>query len=254
MSAIKKKGGVAKLSTTVNKILVCNNAAEGVRLNDGTEFLAPVIISNADLKATVKNLVGEKHFPEGFVQKVRKLTYSCHPVTLKVALKEKVTDEPMIVYIPDAYSPTLRVTDEMKNGKIPKWVAAMGVCPCVIDPSLSPPGKQLIGFLAACPPRQDWKQWEKVMLNNFFRVYPKAEGKVLWHFLETPDLINAYAGEDGNYIGVAQTVNQVHERRPSVVSPLKGLYFSSAEAGGHGIGTELAASSALELFAILASG
>jgi hypothetical protein len=36
-----------------------------------------------------------------------------------------------------------------------------------------------------------------------------------------------------------------------VVSPLKGLYFASGEAGGHGIGTELAASSALELFEIL---
>jgi len=34
---------------------------------------------------------------------------------------------------------------------------------------------------------------------------------------------------------------------------VKGLYFASGEAGGHGIGTELAASSALELFEVLRS-
>lgn len=251
MSAVEKHNGVAKLNVTVDKILVKHDVAAGVHLNDGTEFHAPVIVSNADIKSTVRNLVGEEYFPKDYARRIQSLKYSCHPLTLKVALKEKITNDPMINFIPDAFSPTLRVTDDMKAGIIPEWVAAMGVAPDVIDASLSPPGKQLIGFLSACPAHQDWKKWEKVMLDSFYRVYPKAKGKVLWHFLETPDLINAYAGEDGAYIGVAQSVDQIHERRPSVVSPLKGLYFSSAEAGGHGIGTELAASSALELFDIL---
>ena len=89
------------------------------------------------------------------------------------------------------------------------------------------------------------------MLNSFYTVYPEAKGKVLWHRLDTPSLIEAYAGETGNIIGVGQTVDQIHERRPSVVTPLEGLYLSSAEAGGHGIGTELAADSARELFQVL---
>ena len=59
------------------------------------------------------------------------------------------------------------------------------------------------------------------------------------------------AGETGAIIGIGQTVDQIHEKRPSQVTPLKGLYLSSSEAGGHGIGTELAATSALELFEIL---
>ena len=60
-----------------------------------------------------------------------------------------------------------------------------------------------------------------------------------------------YAGEGGNIIGVGQTVKQIHERRPSQVTPIKGLYIVGAEAGGHGIGTELAANSAMELADIL---
>lgn len=59
--------------------------------------------------------------------------------------------------------------------------------------------------------------------------------------VEAPDLINTYGLESGNIIGLGQTIDQIHERRPYVESPIKELYFSSAEAGGHGIGTELAA-------------
>ena len=58
-------------------------------------------------------------------------------------------------------------------------------------------------------------------------------------------------GEDGNIIGGGQTVDQIHERRPSQITPIKGLYLVGAEAGGHGIGAELAANSALELVDIL---
>jgi phytoene dehydrogenase-like protein len=64
--------------------------------------------------------------------------------------------------------------------------------------------------------------------------------------------VEQYAGEGGNIIGVGQTVKQIHERRPSQVTPIKGLYIVGAEAGGHGIGTELAANSAMELSEILA--
>ena len=85
------------------------------------------------------------------------------------------------------------------------------------------------------------------------KVFPEARGKVEKVWVDSPKLISEFAGESGNIIGVAQTIDPVHQRRPSMVSPLKGLCFSSTEAGGHGIGTELAAESAKELFSILDS-
>jgi len=125
--------------------------------------------------------------------------------------------------------------------------------PTNYDPSLAPAGRQLIFFGTACPPGQDWSRWEEALLSSFYHLYPQARGKVLWHRLDTPDLVAAYAGEEGNIIGMAQTVDQIHERRLSQVTPLHNLYLCSAEAGGHGIGTELAASSALELDDILSA-
>ncbi len=254
-SAIEKYGGEVRLNTEVNEVIVENNTAVGIRLKDGSDLRAPVIISNADIKATVLSLVGEEHFPQDYIQKIKALTYSVAALTLKVTLSEKITEDYMVFYIPDEFHPTFYVSADMEDKKIPKWVGAVSCCPSILDPSLVPPGKQLISFIACAPPNQDWAKWEKMMLDNFYRVHPQAKGKILQRWLETPEMYDAIGGEDGNIIGVAQTVDQIHERRLSVISPLKGLYFSSTEAGagGHGIGTELAANSALELYEILKS-
>lgn len=249
-SIIEKHGGEIRTDATVDTIIVKDKAAVGVRMRDGSKIFAPVVISNADLKTSVLNLVGKDYFPTEYVDQVKSLTYSYQPVVLKVAVKEKISDKQLVIYIPDEYSPTLKVTKEMMAGKIPEWVAGFYTTTTNFDPSLAPDGHQVIGSLQSCPPSfdQDWKRWKEVLLNNFYRVYPEARGKVVKTWLETPRIVDSIAGEEGNIIGVGQTCDQVHERRPKVVSPLKGLYFSSAEAGGNGIGVEMAARSAIELF------
>jgi len=253
VSAMEKYGGNMRLNTKVKKVIVQNGEAVGVTLEDGTECRAPVIIINGDIKTAVRDLVGVDHFPEDYVQKIQSLSYSYHSVMVKVALVQKITDDQLRMYMPNEFSPILKVTEEMRQGEIPELVGAMVTCPTNFDTSLCPPGRQLICFATACPPSQDWKKWGKVLLKSFFNAYPQAKDKILWYRFDTPELVNAYAGETGNIVGVGQTINQIHERRPSVKSPLKGLFFSSAEAGGHGIGTELAAKSAMELFEILKS-
>lgn len=52
--------------------------------------------------------------------------------------------------------------------------------------------------------------------------------------LATLRTVDAVPGEAGNIIGVGEACNQIIERWPDIESPLKGLYFSSAEAGGQG--------------------
>ena len=216
--------------------------------------LGPVIISNADLTLTINEFVGTEHFPREYVERIGKLTYSCHGVMLRVLLSEKVTDKQVVIYIPDDKSPPCKVTEEMQAGKVPHLIGGCFGSPSNFDPNLAPPGKQMITSLHACPPdiRDNIDQWRESLMRSFYAVYPEAQGKVEKVWVDPPSLVKGLAGENGVIIGVGQTVDQVHERRPSQVSPLKGLYFASSEAGGHGIGTELAATSALELFEVLA--
>jgi hypothetical protein len=47
-------------------------------------------------------------------------------------------------------------------------------------------------------------------------------------------------------VSTGQTPDQVGKKRPSVQTPLRGLYLAGCNAGARGVGTELAAASAME--------
>ena len=79
-------------------------------------------------------------------------------------------------------------------------------------------------------------------------MFPGLSENMLWYDITTPeDIYNSY-GKEASVIGVSQIVNQVGINRPSVSLPIKGLYMVGGDAGGWGIGTELAAQSAFECF------
>jgi prolycopene isomerase len=251
---IASRGGRVDLKTNVRRILVEEGSAVGVELADGTKIRAGTVVSNVDVKETVQDLVGARHFPNPYVEQVSRLEYAYHALGLKVALSEKITDDQLMLYLPYEYEEAFHQAQAiLETGQLPERLGGMITSPTNYDPSLAPDGRQLIFFGTACPPGQDWSRWEEVLLSSFHHLYPQARNKVLWHRLDTPDLVAAYAGEEGNIIGIAQTVDQIHERRLSQNTPVNHLYFCGAEAGGHGIGTELAACSALELDDILST-
>jgi phytoene dehydrogenase-like protein len=251
LAAVERHGGKVVTKAGVEKVIVENKTAVGVRLKDGREFRAPIIISNADIKATVSDLVGAEHFPAEYVDRIQNLTWSYHAIGLKVGLTERITDDQLLMYRPYAKEEGDDRKTKLAPGQLPELVGGMITIPTNYDASLAPEGRQMIFYGSGAPAMDDWSKWEKVLMDSFYSAYPEAHGKVLWQRLDTPEFINSFSGETGNIIGVGQTVTQVHEKRPSVVTPLKGLYLASAEAGGHGIGTELAADSARELFEIL---
>ncbi len=259
VSVIEKHGGDIRLNAEVSRIIIKDKAASGVCMKDGTKLYAPVIISNADIRITVDKLAGRTHFPEEYVKKVENLVYSDSCIMLKVGLKERITDEHLRMYIPDVDSLTKNADAPKDMSAVPAKVPAMIVTPTNFDPALGPDNDKQLICLGACVKTlsgvrtRDFSPWLDTLRNTFYSAYPEAKGKVLWEKMDTPQLVDAYAGEDGAIVGVGQTIDQVHDKRPSVVSPVDGLYYSCAEAGGHGIGTELAASSALELFDILGS-
>jgi len=245
---IEKNNGEVRLGCPAQKIIIENGQAKGV-VAGGETILADRVVSNADIKATIGGLAAAEHFPSEYVERIGNLTYTAHVVAIKVALDKKISEQKMIMYAPNLTDDEIKQVEKayMEGGEVPMVAGGMINSPTNFDPDLAPPGKQLIFFGTRCERRQDWKKWETIMMNSLKEVFPGIEDQVLWTAIDSPDDVERYAGEDGNVIGVGQTVDQVHERRPAHETPVKGLYLCSAEAGGHGIGTELAASSALEL-------
>jgi phytoene dehydrogenase-like protein len=247
---IEKHGGEVKLSCPAERIIIEDGKAVGV-VAGGETILADRVISNADIKRTVGGLAEARHFPAEYVKRVQDLTWTAHVLGLKVALDTVITDQKMIMYLPDLPDEEIEKLQaayiEGRQVEMPDVAGGMLNSPSNFDPDLAPPGRQLITFGTKCEPGQDWNKWARICMNALEDVFPDIKGHVLWSTIDSPDTVAKYAGEAGNVIGVGQTVDQIHERRPAHETPVKNLYLCSAEAGGHGIGTELAASSALEL-------
>jgi prolycopene isomerase len=124
--------------------------------------------------------------------------------------------------------------------------------PTNFDPSLAPPGHQLLTVCAVAP-TSDVKltsppaAWVEAMLRTIRRVVPGLDEHTV--FVDTFDVgfIESWIGKEfGPAVSTGQTPDQVGRRRPPVYTPVRGLYLAGCNAGARGVGTELAASSAME--------
>jgi len=70
---IEEHGGVVKLNTTVEKIVVEDGAVKEVRTKNDACYRAPLVISNANANATLLNMVGADKLPANYVEKLEKM-------------------------------------------------------------------------------------------------------------------------------------------------------------------------------------
>lgn len=245
---IEKNGGKVYFGSPVDRIIVENGKVRGVSAN-GKIIEADCVVSNADIKKTIGGMAPAKHFPSEYIRQIQELTFTNYVVSLKVGLDTKITNEKMVIYAPNLSDEEIEKLAEMylEDREMPMIPAGMLNSPTNFDSGLAPEGKQMIFFGTRCERHQDWEKWGEICMTALEDVFPDIKKHILWTNVDSPDTVDYYAGEDGNVIGIGQTVNQIHERRPAHETPVTGLYLCSSEAGGHGIGTELAASSALEL-------
>ncbi|MBW1803935.1 MAG: FAD-dependent oxidoreductase, partial [Deltaproteobacteria bacterium] len=72
---IEKFGGEIRLGANVRKIEVVGGRVKGVVVGDNI-FQTDMVVSNADIKNTVLNLIGPEYFPADYVEYVKSLEYS----------------------------------------------------------------------------------------------------------------------------------------------------------------------------------
>ncbi|MFX1570593.1 MAG: phytoene desaturase family protein [Promethearchaeota archaeon] len=244
---IKNSGGVIQTNQSVKKIVIENNSVKGVELENGTFISSKIIISNAGIRETVNDLVGRNYFKGDYLQEIDNLKYSISAITLKVALNKPITDFKMVT------SFSLQDPEESFNlllkGKVPEEVFLFIPIPSNYDPNLAPKGKQLIIAGTPVPVKNFEKnrdKWIKNSLESLEKIFPDLSRNLMWYDVSTPNHIANIGGKEAAVIGLAQIINQTGKYRPLPSLPIDGLYLVGGDAGGWGIGTELAAKSALD--------
>lgn len=244
-SGIRDKGGSILTGTEVTGIIVENGRAAGVRTKDA-EYRAPVIISNADGRRTLLDLLPGGIIKQSQSAKLRKMTYSYSMLIVRMALKHSVTDLRLITHIADL-DPEL-YEEKLLAGKFPEEVNLFMPVPSNFSPECAPEGRQLLTAGIWIPfETPDLDKLKNIVVNTAYKILPALKEAVMWEYVTTPKDLHAAVLEDGAIIGLGQSVDQVGKKRLSVKTDVPGLYLCGAESGGSGVGIELAIDSVFDL-------
>ncbi len=242
---ITEKGGEIRTKSPVREIIVENGRAVGVRAGDMC-FHAPVIISNADGRRTLLDLLPAGVLSDDAQNRVRNMTYSYSMLIVRMALSHPVTDLRLVTHI--ANLDPLKNEEDLLSGKFPDEVNLFMPVPSNFSPECAPAGKQLLTAGVWVPyETPDLERLEDIVVHTAEKIFPGLKEALLWRHVTTPKNLHAIVGENGAIIGLGQSVGQVGKHRLGVETPVKGLYLCGAEAGGTGVGIELAIDSAFEL-------
>lgn len=245
----------------VSKIVVEKNKVIGVEHGPDKNFMpADIVIANSDIKTSVLKLVGEKYFEKGYIRYIKDLIWGGQVCSLKVGLKKKVTNQKFVTYIPPGYLDeknefsldNMSIIEEVRKGNMPEQTGLLTVINSNFDPSLCPEDCQIIHTAtltmgSEVSPDLE-KKYQEVCMRSLISLFPEVEDSLVIEEFVSNSYLKEKMGKDGSGTGIGQSIGQVGIKRPSQIAPLKNFYFSSCDAGGYGIGTELAAQSALDLF------
>jgi phytoene dehydrogenase-like protein len=251
VKGIENFGGEIQTDAPVGKIEVTDGKAKGVWVGDNF-FKSDLVVSNADIRNTVLNLVAPEHFQEDYVEYVNGLKYSWAGPVVRVALDEKLTDMKMLTQVG-----TTRLEDyydKLEHGIIPEELNLFMVIPSNFSSTVAPEGKQLVCIttpLDANATNVAWKDLKNAMLNTAEKYIPGLQEHAIWIDGMSLGYLKRLAGEEGASIGVGQITGQCGDQRPQVQTPIKDLYVVGGEAGGTGVGVELCINSAMKLMDIL---
>jgi phytoene dehydrogenase-like protein len=141
---IKEGGGIISLGMKVEKILIDNGKAVGVRLENGKEIHSRFVVSNVDYKQTFTKLVDSVHLEKEFIERVQKakVSNSVLSVYLGVDLDKEALKKIRVQHV------ICNLAYERKSIKDPdfyKYCSDFWVCvPSLVDESLAPKGKSII--------------------------------------------------------------------------------------------------------------
>ncbi len=256
--AMEEFRGSVEINKNIEKIIVDDEKVSGIQI-DGDFIESDLVISNAGIKETILKLVGEKYFPKDYVNSVKKLEVSEGADTwgfysIKMGMDSKVIKPPII--FPLSWTDRSKRLDSIReliekymlNDELPPSGGMYVTVPTNMDPSLAPPGRQIINMGAIGPVKSsNYQKWIDYYIEILESEIPDFRKHVLFMDVHrTGEPLKNWTGRfKGDAVGISQSVGQVGDLRPKPNTPIKNLFLVGADIGITGIGTELSALSSL---------
>jgi phytoene desaturase len=158
-------GGQVCTGAEVQEILVEGRQATGIRLTDGTVHQADIVISNADVAFTYRNLIPPQHRRTYTNRKIEKMRYSMSLFVIYFGTKRRYTDTGLAhhnIILGQRYKGLL--DDIFTKKQLADDFSLYLHMPTLTDPSLAPEGCESFYVLSPVPHLGsgiDWTQAAK---------------------------------------------------------------------------------------------
>jgi len=256
---IDNHGGQITTKSKVDKILTKNNVAYGVRTEDGGEYTAKVIISNANTNDTFYKMLNDKGILKDYLEKMEKFSVSLSSFQIFLGLKKDLIKETGINDTEIFFYPTYNLEadyESMKKADVENGGFSVTLYDNVYK-GYSPEGKNTLNIMTL----QGFDHWEKYSEDYFKEnkdVYNKEKermAEILIQKVESkllPGLSDAITIKEigtpltnirytsnfkGAIYGFDQTLDNSGQNRLGHETPIKNLYLSGAwTKPGHGYG------------------
>ncbi len=155
---IEGQGGAVRCGCGVARINVADGAAIGVRLEDGSDLPADVVVSNADSAWTYKHLVAPEHRHRWTDRRIERARYSMSLFVWYFGTRRRY---PEVAHHTIALGPRYRelLTDIFDRKLLAEDFSLYLHRPTATDPSLAPPGCDAFYVLSPVPHLQSGVDW-----------------------------------------------------------------------------------------------
>ncbi|MCF6292229.1 MAG: NAD(P)/FAD-dependent oxidoreductase [Robiginitomaculum sp.] len=240
------------LNSPVDQVLVENNKAIGLRLNDGSEVFAKRVVANVGPKMLFEQMVSASDLPADFVKRIKAFQTGSGTFRMNVALSKL----PVFTCKPEAaehlqsgiiIAPTLDYMDQaFSDAKTYGWskkpIVEM-LIPSIIDDSLAPKGQHVASLFCQqfAPVLSNGQCWDKVeqraadqIIATVEQYAPGFKASILAQSILSPKgLEDKFGLIGGDIMHGNMSIDQLWSARPvlghgSYRAPIKGLYMCGA--------------------------
>ena len=261
---IQKTGGEIFTNAMVKEVIVKNNKAVGVRMIDGKEILAPIVVSNAGIINTYKHLLPEvnrtEHNTDAMFNHVQpSVGHVCLYIGINKSNDELKLGKANYWIFPDNYDHDKNLDAFVANPDAELPVIYISF-PSSKDPDWERrfPGKTTIEIISPAPFEwyQQWqdKRWKKRgaeydalkekfaqrLLEALYKRHPNLRGQIDFYELSTPLSTQHFANyQYGELYGLDHTTERFNQKFLRVNTPVKNLYLTGQDVISCGIGGAL---------------
>jgi prolycopene isomerase len=230
VNAVEREGGEVLFRAPAARILVERGRAAGVVLANGQRVAADCVVSNADLRHTLRDLLGDAA-PAALVREAERLSPSISAFVTYAAttldLRALGASHETFVYDGFDHDAAWRAT---LAGRPTWWTAT---APTLADPSLAPPGVHLLTLTTLAPyaNARGWRAEKGAWLERSLALaetrFPGLRASLRFAEGGSPTTMVDYTGNaEGAIYGWALSPDQIGPGRPPNAAPLPGLWLA----------------------------